>query len=291
MGKKLKEVQEKVKKEEELGGSNLESLKKSLSEVEKSASEVAKKKQTVEEEIKKAPKNVDTLSRDGFSKTIMNTQSKPKTEDPTEEEREKKMKKFVKENESKIKEFGMLQKFDDSKRFMMDGMTHLACDETANYLVIWCLDLAKQLETDPRACISSFFTKIQVADEEYKSAFYSELEAFKERIRKRAAEKIAEAMEEERLANLGPGGLDPADVFESLPRSMQECFESQDIGMLQQVIKELPEDEARYHMKRCVDSGLWVPSSEDPGTSTEDGFVKAPVEEEEEEEEVYDEVK
>ena len=91
-------------------------------------------------------------------------------------------------------------------------------------------------------------------------------------------------------------------------RSMQECFESQDIGLLQQVIKELPEDEARwalfginnalhmnccrYHMKRCVDSGLWVPSSEDPGTSTEDGFVKAPVEEEgEEEEEVYDEVK
>ena len=44
-------------------------------------------------------------------------------------------------------------------------------------------------------------------------------------------------------------------------------------------------------MKRCVDSGLWVPSSEDPGTSTEDGFVKAPVEEGEEEEEVYDEVK
>merc|ERR1719347_1657002 len=295
---KLREVQERVKKEEEQGGDNLDDIKKSLTEVEKAA------------------KNVDTLSRDGFSKTIVNTMAKPTNEELTEEEREKKMKKFVKENEKKIKEFGMLQKFDDSKRFLMDGMTHLACDETANYLVIWCLDLemeekrdlmqhvahqcicmqyllelAKQLETDPRACISSFFTKIQVADEEYKSAFYSELEAFKERIRKRAAEKIAEAMEEERLANLGPGGLDPADVFESLPRSMQECFESQDIGLLQQVIKELPEDEARYHMKRCVDSGLWVPSSEDPGTSTEDGFVKAPVEEEEEEEEVYDEVK
>merc|ERR1712130_563669 len=154
--KKLKEVQEKVKKEEELGGSNLESLKKSLSEVEKSASEVAKKKQTVEEEIKKAPKNVDTLSRDGFSKTIMNTQSKPKTEDLTEEEREKKMKKFVKENESKIKEFGMLQKFDDSKRFMMDGMTHLACDETANYLVIWCLDL--EMEGKTKTCpVNDFF--------------------------------------------------------------------------------------------------------------------------------------
>merc|ERR1719430_2429172 len=312
---KLKEVKERVKREEEAGGDNLDSLKKSLGEVEKTAQTEANKKKELEEEEKKQPKNVDTLSRDGFSKTIMNTQPKPKNEDLTEEEREKKMKKFVKENEKKIKEYGMLQKFEDSKKFLMDGLTHLACDETANYLVIWCLDLemeekselmahvahqcicmqyllelAKQLECDPRACISSFFTKIQIADEEYKNAFYSELDAFKKRIKKRAAEKIAEAMEEERLERLGPGGLDPADVFESLPDVMKSCFESQDIGMLQKVIKELPEEEARYHMKRCVDSGLWVPSSEDPGTSTEDGFVKAPVEDDEEEE-VYDEVK
>ena len=109
----------------------------------------------------------------------------------------------------------------------------------------YLLELAKQLDCDPRACISSFFTKIQVADEEYKSAFYSELDAFKQRIVKRAKEKIEEAMEEERLERLGPGGLDPADVFDSLPDSMKKCFESQDIGMLQQVIKELPEEEAR----------------------------------------------
>merc|ERR1719192_1585615 len=300
---KLKEVKERVKKEEESGGDNLEELKKSLGDIEKQAVSVKKKEEEVLTEKKKMPKNVDTLSSAGFSKTIVNTATKPKYEELTEEEREKKMKQFVKDNEKLMKEYGMLQKFDDSKKFLMDGRTHLASEETANYLVLWCLglemegktdlmkhvahqcicmqyllELGKQLDCDPRACISSFFTKIQVADEEYKSAFYSELEAFKERIKKRAAEKIAEAMEEERLANLGPGGLDPADVFESLPRSMQECFESQDIGMLQQVIKELPEEEARYHMKRCVDSGLWVPSSEDPGTSTEDGFVKAPVE-------------
>ena len=42
------------------------------------------------------------------------------------------------------------------------------------------LELAKQLE-----CISSFLTKIQVADEEYKAAFYFKLEAFKQRIMKR----------------------------------------------------------------------------------------------------------
>merc|ERR1712228_1129383 len=229
--------------------------------------------------------------------------------------REKRMKTFVKKNEKLMKEYAMLQKFDDSKKFLMEGKTHLACEETANYLVLWCLDLemegkselmkhvahqcicmqyllelGKQLDTDPRACISSFFTKIQVADQDYRDAFYSELEAFKERIVKRAKEKIEEAMEEERKERLGPGGLDPADVFESLPDSMKNCFESQDIGLLQQVIKEMPEEEARYHMKRCVDSGLWVPNREDPGTNAEDGFVKAPVEEEAEEE-VYDEVK
>ena len=35
----------------------------------------------------------------------------------------------------------MIKKFDDSKKFLMEGNTHLASEETANYLVIWCLDL------------------------------------------------------------------------------------------------------------------------------------------------------
>ena len=112
----------------------------------------------------------------------------------------------------------------------------------------YLLELAKQLETDPRACISSFFTKIQVADQahqDYKDAFYSEFDAFKKRIVKRAQQKIAEAEEEERKERMGPGGLDPTDVFESLPESMQKCFMEQDIEMLQTVIRELPEDEAR----------------------------------------------
>lgn len=29
--------------------------------------------------------------------------------------------------------------------------------------------------------------------------------------------------------------------------------------MLQNVMKELPDEVARYHLKRCIDSGLWVP--------------------------------
>ena len=69
-----------------------------------------------------------------------------------------------------------------------------------------------------------FFFRIQVADPEYKKAFDDELVAFKARIKNRAKEKIAEQIadaekeeEMDRQARLGPGGLDPVEVFESLP--------------------------------------------------------------------------
>ena len=66
-----------------------------------------------------------------------------------------------------------------------------------------------------------FSNRIQKADVEYRKGFEDELQAFKERIRRRAKEKldaaIAEAEEEERQKRLGPGGLDPVEVFESLP--------------------------------------------------------------------------
>ena len=43
-------------------------------------------------------------------------------------------------------------------------------------------------------------------------------------------------------------------------------------------------------MKRCVDSGLWCPNKEDPGTSAEDGFTVSGRQEAEAEEAVYEEV-
>ena len=39
-------------------------------------------------------------------------------------------------------------------------------------------------------------------------------------------------------------------------------------------------------MKRCVESGLWVPNKDDPTTNAEDGFVTK----EGDEEETYEEV-
>lgn len=61
---------------------------------------------------------------------------------------------------------------------------------------------SKQLDVDPRACIGSFFDRIQLAEVEYKKHFDSEVESFKERIKKRAAEKIEEALAEQEVKHL-----------------------------------------------------------------------------------------
>lgn len=219
-----------------------EELKKTLTELEKKSRDLDLHEKSIETKERKAPWNVDTISKPAFSKTIINTKAiRPADENLTEEEREANMKLFVKENEKLLKQYGMLQKYDDSKRFLMEH-SHLSCENTANYLVIWCinlemegktklmehvahqsicmqfiLELAKQLDLDPRGCVSSFFSRIQVAEPEYRANFESEVAAFKMRIQNRAKEKIAEAVEEERVARLGPGGLDPMEVFESLP--------------------------------------------------------------------------
>ncbi|XP_050048201.1 hsp90 co-chaperone Cdc37 isoform X2 [Dermacentor andersoni] len=270
-------------------GKDLEQAKRDVAKLERKDKELRKEKEELDKKEKLAPWNVDTISKEGFQKTILN-KPKPKEEVVlTEEEKEQTQKKFVSENESLLKQFGMLQKYDDSKRFLLEH-PHLASEYTANYLVLWCirlemddkhelmahvahqcicvqyvLELGKQLEVDPRSCISSFFTRIQMADQQYKDAFEDELKGFKERVQLRAREKLEEVVkeieEEERQERLGPGGLDPVEVFESLPESMQKCFESRDLDMLKDVIASMPEEEARYHMKRCVDSGLWVPDA------------------------------
>jgi len=56
---------------------------------------------------------------------------------------------------------------------------------------------------------------------------------------------------------LGPGGLDPVEVFKTLPLKMQEAFESRDVEQLKKALMEMDTSDAEYHMKRCVDSGLW----------------------------------
>lgn len=67
-----------------------------------------------------------------------------------------------------------------------------------------------------------------------------------------------ETAESIRGKQLGPGGLDAQEVFETLPETLQDAFISKNGEKLQTAFAALPEEEAKYHLQRCVKSGLWV---------------------------------
>ncbi|KAK6168966.1 hypothetical protein SNE40_020110 [Patella caerulea] len=307
---KLAEVKKKLKEADEKSelSADLEKLKLEMSDLEKQEAEWKKKEEELMKEEKLTPLNIDTICKEGMSKTLIN-KVPPPPKQLTDEEKADRQKIFVDKHKSEIKKYGMMQKYEDSQQYLSDNL-HLVCEETANYLVLWCIDLeieekhdlmnhvshqvivmqfilelAKSLERDPRSCVRAFFSRIKIGEKQYQDAFNDELEAFKSRIRSRAKAKIDEAVkeyeEEERKKRLGPGGLDPVDVMETLPEALRECFEKQDIELLKTRILEIPKEEAEYHIKRCIDSGLWVPNPNDKNITQD---------EEEEEEEFYEAV-
>nr|XP_008506788.1 PREDICTED: LOW QUALITY PROTEIN: hsp90 co-chaperone Cdc37 [Equus przewalskii] len=302
--RKVAECQRKLRELEVAEGegsrAELERLQAEAQQLRKEERSWEQKLEEMRKKEKSMPWNVDTLSKDGFSKVgrLAPPQSmvnvKPEPAEESEEAREQKHKTFVEKYEKQIKHFGMLRRWDDSQKYLSDNV-HLVCEETANYLVIWCIDLeveekcalmeqvahqtivmqfilelAKSLKVDPRACFRQFFTKIKTADRQYMEGFNDELDAFKERVRSRAKLRIEKAMkeyeEEERRKRLGPGGLDPVEVYESLPEELQKCFDVKDVQMLQDTISKMDPTDAKYHMQRCIDSGLWVPNSKSSDT-------------------------
>lgn len=72
-------------------------------------------------------------------------------------------------------------------------------------------------------CSLIYLFRIRAADDSYMKMYHDEVDAFKERLTKRAKEKrdaaFAEAEAEERARRIeeSPGGMDPQEVFESLP--------------------------------------------------------------------------
>ncbi|XP_027713575.1 hsp90 co-chaperone Cdc37 [Vombatus ursinus] len=303
--RKVAECQRKLKElevaEPKAGQAEVQRLQAEAQQLRKEEKSWEQKLDELRKKEKNMPWNVDTLSKDGFSKSVFNI--KPDKEEDSEEQKEQKHKTFVEKYEKQIKHFGMLRRWDDSQKYLSEN-PHLVCEETANYLVIWCIDLeveekcalmeqvahqtivmqfilelAKSLKVDPRACFRQFFTKIKTADQQYMEGFTDELESFKERVRGRAKVRIEKAMkeyeEEERKKRLGPGGLDPVEVYEALPVELQKCFDIKDVQMLQDTISKMDPAEAKYHMQRCIDSGLWVPNAKAAG-GQEKGEDEAP---------------
>jgi cell division cycle protein 37 len=86
------------------------------------------------------------------------------------------------------------------------------------------------------------------------------VEDFAVRIQKRAVEKRKEMDAAERKKRMetrkngvssedevpiGPGGLDPFEVLESLPQELRDAFESQDMNILQEVLHNMKPSEAK----------------------------------------------
>jgi len=138
-------------------------------------------------------------------------------------------------------------------------------------------ELAQSCNTHPGNAILPFFNRLE--QREFLEGFLSGVKVFIEKIQKRAIVKrkemdvqreeqeknggscvkkegvdLADIPKEERL---GPGGLDPLEVIESLPQSMQDAFESRDTDRLREALMNMDPKVAEYHMKRCSDSGLW----------------------------------
>ena len=137
-------------------------------------------------------------------------------------------------------------------------------------------ELAKSLKLHPGNVIHPFFLRMQ--NEELFKGFMQGVNEFIQRIEVRAVQKkkemdedrareiqeqgaeaegsvdIADIPREERL---GPGGLDPLEVFPTLPESMQAAFESRTKEALEDALRAMTPDEVEYHMKRCIAAGLW----------------------------------
>ncbi|KJE95427.1 hsp90-like protein [Capsaspora owczarzaki ATCC 30864] len=293
-----------------------------LTEAQKQEEEFRRKEAELERMEREHPKwNVDNISKPGFNKTVVNkgAAATPASSSKSDEEEAQDLRSFIKKNEARIKKYAMYSKLDETHMYLGENLD-LVCEDAANYLVIWCLELemegkhdlmkrvahqtilmqymlqlAKSLNNDPRANVNRFFNKFRVADQPYLDAFQDEWTSFVKRVQDRAKVKIAEAEAEqeaiERQSRLGPGGLDPFEVLETLPAPLREAFESRDMAKLHAALAAMPLEEAKYHVKRCEDSGLWVPSknteADEAGAAEDDG---AGVEEEGSDEEHYEKV-
>eukprot|EP00800_Vazella_pourtalesii_P013665 TRINITY_DN3313_c0_g1_i1.p1 TRINITY_DN3313_c0_g1~~TRINITY_DN3313_c0_g1_i1.p1 ORF type:complete len:383 (+),score=118.71 TRINITY_DN3313_c0_g1_i1:73-1221(+) len=267
-------------------------LGKYIAELEEKDRKFQEQELELEKQAKSQPWNIDTMCHDGFDSTVVNLKE-PEAEALTEEERMKKSREFMNKHEENIKKFAMFRDYDTSKDFLVRN-SDLVNEDTAGYLTLWCinleveekhnlmehvarqticlnyiLELGKQLKIDPRSCVPKFFERIKLADKTYIEAYEDEVQGFIGRVKGRAQVRIEKAMqeyeEEERKKRLGPGGLDPAEVMETLPPELKECFQSQSVAKLHQVLNALSKEDAEYHMKRCVDSGLWVADAKSAG--------------------------
>ena len=192
---------------------------------------------------------------------------------------------YVLTHEKTLEEYSEIKDLEDTKEYLFKNCDVLLHEHAQSYMLLSCLedemngkrermkhvcrqsqilshvtDLAVSMKRDPRDVVRPFF--VRISEPEYLSAFTQAAKEFTEKIVKRAVEKRkemdAEKDDDEEDVPLGPGGLNPYKVLQSLPIAMKKAFEEQNIPKLHEVIGKMTPDDAKHYMKLCVDSGLWV---------------------------------
>lgn len=199
---------------------------------------------------------------------------------------------YVLAHEELLEQYSEIRNLDDTKDYLFRHCDVLMHEHSQSYMLLSSLEdemngkkermklvcrqsqilshiqeLGVSMHRDPRDVILPFFHRI--AEPAYLKNFLGAVEEFAQRIRERAKVKRREMDLQE--APVGPGGLDPSEVFESLPIEIQEAFESQSVQRLKDVLAAMEPAVAKAHLKRCIDSGLWVPAQGDSLDDDEEG--------------------
>uniref|UniRef100_A0A8C2IEU8 Hsp90 co-chaperone Cdc37-like 1 n=1 Tax=Cyprinus carpio TaxID=7962 RepID=A0A8C2IEU8_CYPCA len=199
----------------------------------------------------RSPTLCPEASRDVFDKSIINSSQSW----PNESDHDKSIS-FIQRNEELLKHFGMLRRWDDSQRFLAE-YHHLICEETANYLILWCF----RLQAEQVSALSGHVqnNKLPAGQEGYLDVFHTELIAFKQRVKEYTMKSKGETPKDTVHQNTPPGcHLDPKEVLESLPPDLKACIQMQDMQILQKVLSSMNPQVAEYHVKRCLEAGLWT---------------------------------
>ncbi|KAL3911824.1 MAG: hypothetical protein SGPRY_008549 [Prymnesium sp.] len=223
---------------------------------------------------------------------------------------------FIQSNRELMMEYAAIDEEDEKSEQFILNHTQLLSEHATGFFLLQCIglqaegktqemrkvarqallltyvcDLAKSMPgRDARDAIKPLFKKMEL-NQEVAEGFQDHLEKFISHVKTRAEVRKQEMQEEEEEESefvtlkkgekVGPGGLDPAEVFETLPKVMQEAFGERDIGALKNALHSMSTEDAEYHMKRCIDSGLWDPNggagSDEPADDAEDNVVSAEV--------------
>ena len=194
---------------------------------------------------------------------------------------------FVEKYADLMEEFMTVFSLDKSREFLIQHGDIMLQENASNYLLLASLEdemnglrdkmrltarqsqlisniaeLAKTMKTHPGNVINPFFKRLE--EKEHLAGFMTGLESFVEKLIIRAVVKKKEIDEQRALEEgvdledvpveerLGPGGLDLVEVFDTLPASMQEAFESRNTDKLKEALMGMAPEEAEMYLKREV---------------------------------------